>query len=101
MSQAKVVASSEIISDSSSDEEEDEEVTLAEINKQLDSEDSKTFDKLILALRKFGRLSELRTAREKYHEIFLCTPKMWEEWLQDEMEVITDIDEKKTLLQIY
>ena len=88
-------------SDSSSDEEEDEEVVLAEVKKQLDVKDSKTYLQFISTLRKFGRLSELRKARETYHELFLCTPTMWKEWLQDEMEVITNNNEKKTLSHIY
>ena len=88
-------------SDSSSDEEEDEEVVLAEVKKQLDVKDSKTYLQFISTLRKFGRLSELRKARKTYHELFLCTPTMWKEWLQDEMEVITNNNEKKTLSHIY
>ena len=58
-------------SDSSSDEEEDEEVVLAEVKKQLDVKDSKTYLQFISTLRKFGRLSELRKARKTYHELFL------------------------------
>ena len=89
-------------SDSSSGEEdEDEDAIVVLLREKLVDHDPQTYVNLILNLRKFGRLSELRKARETYHKLFLCTPGMWEQWLQDEMDVITDNEKKKDLLNMY
>ena len=85
----------------SSDDEVDEESLIAALKGKLSSSDSEAYLNLIATLRKFGRLQELREFRKKYDEFFGCTPNMWQQWLQDEMELVASNSDKREMLILY
>ena len=85
----------------SSDDEVDEESLIADLKGKLSSSDSEAYLNLIATLRKFGRLQELREFRKKYDELFGCAPNMWQQWLQDEMELVTSNGDKREMLILY
>ena len=45
------------------------------------------FWQLIQLLRKSGNIEKLRAAREEMNKYFPLTPKMWQEWVKDEISL--------------
>ncbi|XP_027197619.2 spliceosome associated factor 3, U4/U6 recycling protein-like [Dermatophagoides pteronyssinus] len=108
----------EEMSDDPDDSEEDdsdaddEAFIVAEINKLQDELSHNPYDydkhvKLIEAIRLIsvdrenGQLDCLRSAREKMNKVFPLSPKLWKEWIQDEISVSNTPEQCKNVIDLY
>ncbi|ORY01547.1 hypothetical protein K493DRAFT_405534 [Basidiobolus meristosporus CBS 931.73] len=55
----------------------------------------------INTLRSLSVFEELKEAREKMHQYFPLTESLWLEWLQDEIAVAVDVEEKERVLTLF
>ena len=56
---------------------------------------------LIEKLESSGELELIRAARERMSKVYPLTPKLWLNWINDEIKIATTDDEKKAVLQLF
>ncbi|XP_064934501.1 uncharacterized protein LOC135582506 isoform X4 [Musa acuminata AAA Group] len=78
-------------SSSDDDDEAAEDLRIKTLEKSLAENpfDYDTNVQYIQCLRKFGRLKQLRQARESMNERFPLSSEMWQEWIKDEVSLCT------------
>ncbi|CAH1976228.1 unnamed protein product [Acanthoscelides obtectus] len=90
--------------ESSSDDEDKELMAkVEELEKQI-SANKYLYDahlELVELYRKLGDLNSLRESYERFHECFPLTPKIWLDWIRDEIKIASSEEEKKRVFQIF
>ncbi|URE31735.1 Suppressor of forked protein (Suf) [Musa troglodytarum] len=83
--------SSSSSSSSDDDDEAAEDLRIKTLEKSVAENpfDYDTNVQYIQSLRKFGRLKQLRQARESMNERFPLSSEMWQEWIKDEVSLCT------------
>ncbi|KAJ8962585.1 hypothetical protein NQ318_000978 [Aromia moschata] len=91
-------------SSSSSDEEEQELTNRAEqLERELDS-NKYLYDahvEIVQVYRKLSDLNSMRAAYQRFHECYPLTPKLWLEWLRDEIRIANTTEEQKRLFSLF
>ncbi|XP_071479230.1 squamous cell carcinoma antigen recognized by T-cells 3-like [Diadema antillarum] len=88
-------------SDSSGDESEEIEIShlLEEVNTNPYQYDAHL--KLITLLRQTGELEKLRQARQNMSELFPLTGELWMQWIQDELKLLGEGDERERIMDLF
>ncbi|KAI4468761.1 pre-mrna processing protein prp39-related [Holotrichia oblita] len=99
------IVDEEIDSLSSSEDEDDKasEQRAAELEDQL-SQNMYLYDvhvELVGLYRKVADLTSMRAAYERFHKYFPITPKLWLNWIHDEMQIADSSEEKNFILQLF
>ncbi|GJQ86756.1 putative nucleic acid binding protein [Trypoxylus dichotomus] len=99
------IVDEDIESYSSSDDEDDKETEqrAAELEEQL-SHNVYVYDthvELVGLYRKMADLNSMRAAYERFHKHFPITPKLWLDWIHDEIQIANSLAEKDGILQLF
>ncbi|KAG5872420.1 hypothetical protein JTB14_013665 [Gonioctena quinquepunctata] len=93
-------------SSSSSDEEEENQELAAraqELEKQISSNEY-LYDahvEIVGLYRRTGDLNSMRAAYERFSEKFPLSPKLWLDWLKDEIKISSTLEEQKRLFGLF
>ncbi|KRT84535.1 RNA binding protein, partial [Oryctes borbonicus] len=94
----------ESLSSSSEDENDKEtEQRASELEEQL-SHNVYLYDahvEIVGLYRKIGDLNSMRAAYERFHKYFPLTPKLWLEWIHDEIKIANSTVEKDNILHLF
>ncbi|CAL9775909.1 unnamed protein product [Musa acuminata subsp. burmannicoides] len=90
-------------SSSDDDDEAAEDLRIKTLEKSLAENpfDYDTNVQYIQCLRKFGRLKQLRQARESMNERFPLSSEMWQEWIKDEVSLCTSSEAFTEVEKLY
>lgn len=56
---------------------------------------------IINIYRKLADLNSMREAYQRFHECFPLTPKLWLEWIRDEIKIANTKDEQQRILELF
>lgn len=56
---------------------------------------------MIEKLKALANLELLRDAREKFNKLYPLSPKLWTDWINDEISVASTVEEKKAVKALY
>nr|CAH7761239.1 unnamed protein product [Callosobruchus chinensis] len=91
-------------SESSSDDEDKEVMAkIEDLEKQI-SCNKYLYDahlELVELYRKLGDLNSLRESYQRFHECFPLTPKIWLNWIKDEIKIASSDKEKKHIFELF
>ncbi|KAJ8978971.1 hypothetical protein NQ317_001443 [Molorchus minor] len=92
-------------STSDSDDNTDDELTnrAAELERQLNS-NKYLYDvhlEVVDIYRKLGDLNSMRAAYDRFHKCFPLTPKIWLEWIRDEIKISSTPEEQRRLFNLF
>ncbi|XP_018578605.1 squamous cell carcinoma antigen recognized by T-cells 3 isoform X1 [Anoplophora glabripennis] len=90
---------------SNSSEDEDQEIVnrAEELEKQISS-NKYLYDshvEIVEIYRKLGDLKSLREAYQRFYEYFPLTPKLWLDWLRDEIKIAQTPEEHKHVYSLF
>jgi len=88
------------------DMEEDAELEkkLSELDGRLEASANQDYDAHVAKvdlLRQSGELDKLREAREAFHSAYPLTPALWKAWIEDETRMISTVEDKGKVADLY